>query len=600
MNRPPLVLSVAEKPSVAKRLAEIISSNPSPSKKAGSSKYNPIWELDNVVFRNQPANMKVTSVSGHLMGIEFTSEYGWDRCNPNQLFDAPIERKVTEEGKDIEKTLLELAKKCKYLLLWLDCDMEGENISYEVIEVCQSANPHIEIFRARFSALIPRDIMRTLNNPGRPNKNLSDAVATRQEIDLRIGAAFTRFQTKRLQFKYSRGGPDRKVYSYGPCQFPTLGFVVDRYLKVQAFKPEDFWSLSCEYEGPDPDCPNNNSKKLTCKFSWDRQRVFDRLICTVYLETCVEEESGGVATVTKCNARPTTKRRPNPMNTIEMQKRASRLFGMGSETTMKIAEELYRKGILSYPRTETDFFKEGTELHQLIEEHRGHSVWGEYAASLLDNGKFLWPGTGGHDDQAHPPIHPTKRVDLNDLSSEEKQVYELVTIHFLACCSNDAKGNQTNISVEIPWGGESFSATGLMVLERNWLEVYSKYEKWTANRVPVFNIGDTFVAKRIQMTASRTEAPLPISESDLITEMDKSGIGTDATIATHISTIIKRDYSNKDNNNRFTPTLVGLALVEAYNTMGYQLNKPSLRAAMEIDMQKIARGERTKEARLLF
>lgn len=87
-----------------------------------------------------------------------------------------------------------------------------------------------------------------------------------------------------------------------------------------------------------------------------------------------------------------------------------------------------------------DFFKEGFELTPLIEEHRANSVWGEFASDLM-NGKFLWPKPGSHDDQAHPPIHPTKNVELADLvDPDERKIYELVTIHFLACCAQDAKG----------------------------------------------------------------------------------------------------------------------------------------------------------------
>jgi DNA topoisomerase-3 len=97
------------------------------------------------------------------------------------------------------------------------------------------------------------------------------------------------------------------------------------------------------------------------------------------------------------------------------------------------------------------------------------------------------------------------------------------------------------------------------------------------------------------MVEGKTSPPGPISESDLISEMDKNGIGTDATIAAHISTIVSREYVTKDLQNRFEPTKLGLALVEGYNNMGYQLNKPNLRAAIEKDCQRIVKGELTKE-----
>jgi DNA topoisomerase-3 len=100
-----------------------------------------------------------------------------------------------------------------------------------------------------------------------------------------------------------------------------------------------------------------------------------------------------------------------------------------------------------------------------------------------------------------------------------------------------------------------------------------------------------YIIYMISANAGRTVAPTYITESDLITEMDTHGIGTDATIASHIKTIQDRKYATKDAEARFVPTELGVALVEGYNNMGYQLNKPYLRAAMEKDCQKIAKGE---------
>lgn len=87
----------------------------------------------------------------------------------------------------------------QYLIIWTDCDREGENIGYEIIEVCRTVKPNIKVFRAKFSEITYQSVVRAMQNLGPPNQNVSDAVCVRQELDLRIGAAFTRFQTLRLQ-----------------------------------------------------------------------------------------------------------------------------------------------------------------------------------------------------------------------------------------------------------------------------------------------------------------------------------------------------------------------------------------------------------------
>jgi DNA topoisomerase-3 len=103
---------------------------------------------------------------------------------------------------------------------------------------------------------------------------------------------------------------------------------------------------------------------------------------------------------------------------------------------MEIAEKLYQKGFISYPRTETDSFKEGTDLQSLLQTQAGHREWGAYATSLLTGG-FQYPRDGGHNDGAHPPIHPIRLPD--GLSGQKAQVYEYIARHFLACCSKDGK-----------------------------------------------------------------------------------------------------------------------------------------------------------------
>lgn len=320
------VLSVAEKPSVAKELANIIG-NGRYNQYNSPSPYNKIFEIANCPFRQGNASMRITSVTGHLMEAEFDPRYrSWSACQPGELFHAPINKQVKNENINVKRNLMDEARNCSVLLLWLDCDLEGENIAYEVIQVCTEVNPRLDIFRARFSALIPRDIMRALKFPDRPNPLFNAAVEARIEIDLRLGAAFTRFQTQRLQNKWE--GVTSMV-SYGPCQFPTLGFVVERHLQIQKFRPEEYWSLKCTYEC---DEPTEKSGKLHCSFNWSRGLVYDKFTTLVLFDLCTE--GGGSAKVISCDTRPTSHARPCPMNTIELQKRASRLLRLSSERTM--------------------------------------------------------------------------------------------------------------------------------------------------------------------------------------------------------------------------------------------------------------------------
>lgn len=353
----------------------------------------------------------------------------------------------------------------------------------------------------------------------------------------------------------------------------------------------DYWYITLEVEAKDEE--EAGGRKKTLSFAWERHRLYDHLACLTLYEMCL---AASEATVVHCDNKPTCKPRPCPLNTIELQKEASRHLRLSSDRTMLVAEKLYQNGIISYPRTETTVYKEGFELLALVQEQSAHGDWGSYATNLLEQNGFEWPRDGGQDDQAHPPIHPLKQVSLADLAdADEKRVYDMIVRHFLACCSKDARGHQSSVTLAVPTllGAERFKATGLMVVERAWLDVY-KWTKWPGSKIPPLKEGDAVPLSRMEMAAGHTEPPQPLSEVELIAAMDSTKIGTDATIAAHIKTIQDRQYVEKDAGGRFLPTRLGLALHEGYENMGYKLMKPFLRAQMEQDVAKIARGEMSK------
>ena len=218
----------------------------------------------------------------------------------------------------------------------------------------------------------------------------------------------------------------------------------------------------------------------------------------------------------------------------------------------------------------------------------------------MNENKYQLPRAGKNDDKAHPPITPCRAVDPNTISDlNQRKIYTLVVKHYLACCSQDAQGKETEMITQM--GSEVFSAKGLMITDLNWLEIYKPWERWGTGQglLPTVEIGKRFVPSQLNLTNGRTAPPALLSEAELITLMDKSGIGTDATIAQHIATIQDRCYAEKDQSQRFHPTQLGIALVEGYNNMGYQLNRPDLRREVEHECNLVATGRKTKEAILV-
>lgn len=127
-------------------------------------------------------------------------------------------------------------------------------------------------FRAKFSAITEKDIKAAMNNLGRPNENEARSVDARQELDLRIGCAFTRFQTKFFQGRY--GDLDASLISYGPCQTPTLGFCVQRHDDIQTFKPELYWVVGVTVRTVE-------GRELP--LDWQRVRCFEKDVANMFL-----------------------------------------------------------------------------------------------------------------------------------------------------------------------------------------------------------------------------------------------------------------------------------------------------------------------------
>lgn len=148
----------------------------------------------------------MTAVTGHVYGLDFPSKYNsWEKVDPAELFECPVTKTEANEKQRVPQMIQAEARNADYLVLWLDCDKEGENICFEITDILQETMrlvPGQTLFRARFSALTGPDLSHAMDNLTIPNENESKSVDARQELDLRIGCCFTRFQTRAFHVNY--------------------------------------------------------------------------------------------------------------------------------------------------------------------------------------------------------------------------------------------------------------------------------------------------------------------------------------------------------------------------------------------------------------
>ncbi|KAG1312970.1 hypothetical protein G6F64_002610 [Rhizopus arrhizus] len=552
------VLMVAEKPSLAESLSKLLAPK---GQFITHKRTTPVHEWTGQ-FRDQSAEFQFTSVTGHVYGLDFTKEHNsWD-IDPLQLFDAKTIKLESNPKMKMTYHLQNMAKGIDYLVLWLDCDREGENICFEVIDNClqymkqpSTGNKMSHVLRAKFSAITKEDVWRAMNNLSKPNENESKAVDARQELDLKVGVAFTRFQTRFFQGKY--GNLDSTVISYGPCQTPTLSFCVERHDRIQGFQPESFWSIKVTVKNSD------TSTNLT----WNRERVFDRQVGHLFFKM-TEEAKGNGARVTHVNVQKKSKPRPHALNTVELLKHCSSSLGISPSEAMSIAERLYTQGYISYPRTETSKYPETFDINSVLVQQANHPHWGHYCDDLLKNG-YDRP-SGGVDVGDHPPITPTRVALESDLHGDTWRVYDFVTRNFIGSISAGLKYTTTTVNFLI--GKEEFSCKGSSVTSLGFASVMH----WMGRAdeyIPEFKKGDVLHIESVSITEGKTSPPDYLTESELIGLMEHHGIGTDASIPVHINNICQRNY------------------VQVSEKIDPELSLPTMRSDVEQQLNLIASGK---------
>ncbi|KAK3284561.1 hypothetical protein CYMTET_7800 [Cymbomonas tetramitiformis] len=647
----PRVLCVAEKPSVASAIAEALSGGRKRTR-SNAEGHAPMCRLHDFFFHFPPAKGKcsvtVTSVIGHLHSMDFNEYTGED---PGNLYGARV-RKIVEEStasNGIEEHILAAAQGCDFLYLWLDCDREGENICMEVLNVCRSAglfsDCRRQVWRAHFSALTESAIRAAYARPGRINEAEAAAVDARQEMDLKVGCSFTRLLTRRLlePAKITFANPRLRVLSFGPCQSPTLFFCVERHDEIAAFVPRKFWQLTASISV-------GNGRELPLE--WTQGRTFDGRKAQMALASCQRPRT---ARLLGLDQRWRNLTPPSGLNTVAMLTATSNL-GMSPQRTMQVAEKLYMAGFISYPRTESSRYPASFDLVQVVQQHTAHPQWGAHASALLEASP-LQPPKSGVDVGDHPPITPMRCATRHQVHGEaEWKVYELVARTFLGSLMPPCRylektalfGIGPSETFSYVWHSVSDPFHFGSVLPWRMSELRVEEDPFWREQIK----NREFAVTHLALKEGMTEPPPYLKEAELITLMDKNGIGTDASIPTHITNIIERMYvmvadavgnaieeepeepgnggskgrgrgegprkgasgSGKSAGGKggkgdggkgakgivklrhLRPTALGVAVIEGFRRIDRGLVQPDIRRAMEHQVTLIAKGQAEKRS----
>jgi DNA topoisomerase-1 len=563
-------LIVTEKNNSAKKIADILGRNSAAEDKTFKVPFY-TWTDD------EGGEQMTIGLKGHVLGPAFPEGYSnWQKTDLHDLIDAELIKEPTD--KNVVKAIRKVAKEADELVIATDFDREGELIGLEALEEMLDANPELgtreeadagtlKIKRARYSALTKEEIERAFDELDELSYPLANAGAARQDIDLLWGATLTRA----VSLASRRFGSN--FLSVGRVQSPTLGLIVEREMERRAHVAKPFWELFAKFEHPDGTFETHHSVD---KF-WDKAEA-----------DAAFSGTSGPGTVKSVTARKNTRKPPTPYNTTAFSTDASSRLGITPASAMRIAEDLYMDGFISYPRTDNTVYPTSLPLRELVTSLVKVKEFSA-AAGLLDG--ELKPTRGKKETTDHPPIYPTQAIHPGALEGPKKRVYELVVRRFLATFSPPMITESTRADIEA--GSETYFVRGSVVVDPGYAGIYT-YARSADEEIPALQEGQTLALDGEPWIVDKeTQPPSRISQAKLIEMMEERGLGTKATRADIIQKLFDRGYVY---SNPPVPSETGIALYEAFKNFVPAMATPEMTAQLEAEMDRIAAGEMTKGA----
>ncbi|GBU08346.1 DNA topoisomerase III [Bacteroidales bacterium] len=557
---------IAEKPSVAREIALIL---------GASTKRNGYFEGN---------GYQVTWTFGHFCTLKEPHEYyaQWKRWS---LYDLPMIpprfgiKLIKNEGAERQfRVIEELIAGAEQVINCGDAGQEGELIQRWVM---QKASCHCPVMRLWISSLTEESIREGFKNlqPQENFQKLYEAGLSRAIGDWLLGMNATRLYT----VKY---GQNRQVLSIGRVQTPTLALIVARQLEIESFIPEAYWELKTLY----------------------REAVFSaakgRFTTREEGETFLAQIRGSLLTVTDIATKKGDELPPRLFDLTSLQVECNKKYGFSADETLKLIQSLYENKLTTYPRVDTTFLSE--DIYPKISNIlRGLKDYQELTAVLLESAipksKKVFDNTKVTD---HHAIIPTGLVP-NNISQPQRQVYDLLTLRFIAAFYPNCKVASTTVLAQVE--GVVLKATGKQILSPGWRLVFAKVDTNKASdeekTLPIFIKGEqgshepSLLDKMTQPPKYHTEASLLrametagklVEDGELRDVLKENGIGRPSTRAAIIETLFKRNYIRKEKKNLLA-TATGVELIQ---TIGDGILKSAeLTGMWEKKLRQIEKGE---------
>jgi len=551
-------LIVTEKPTAAATLAKALG-NKITTHEANGVKY---YEI-----KHKGKTYIIAPAAGHLFTLKQSSK-GWDYPRFDiEWVPSHIVTRRAEFAKKYFDTLSELAKKASDIIIATDYDEEGEVIGYNILKfLCNGKRAK----RMRFSTMTKEELLKSFESMGDIDYNLVEAGYTRHFVDWYFGINFTRALTNAIRCVGKRFA----ILSTGRVQGPTLKILADKEREIKAFKPKTYWQLFLHIKV--------GNKVFRAEYT--KEKIWKKRSVESVLKK-IKNKKAKVLSVTK---RVVKQSPPIPYDTTTFLSDAYRYFGYSPTQAMRIAEDLYQRGYISYPRTSSQKLPSDINFREILEKIGSIQRYGKYVNKIFSLGK-LEPKQGKKSDPAHPAIYPTAEVPKK-LGSAQAKIYDLIVHRFLAVFGPDAKRESKTIILSV--GGEKFKLTGATTVEKGWLELYGKYAQREEAELPNVNQGEEIEVVKIEPVEKQTTPPPRYSQGSILKEMEARNLGTKATRPQILQILYDRGYIV---GKSIEVTDIGINLINILEKHVPLIVSEELTRRLEEDCDLVQNGKKKRE-----
>src|SRR6478735_9883671 len=433
------------------------------------------------------------------------------------------------------KEIADLAKKADRLILATDPDREGEAISWHVQELLRNRKAlPADVERVTFNAITKQAVTEAMAHPRQLDTDLIDAYLARRALDYLFGFTLSPVLWRKL--------PGAK--SAGRVQSVALRLIVDREREIEAFKAQEYWSVvaKMQHDGTafDARLVTFDGQKLE-RLSIGDKGTADRAKAAV---------EAGRFTVEGVETKPLKRNPAPPFTTSTLQQEAARKLGYSASHTMRLAQNLYEAGAITYMRTD------GVQMDGSAISACRRAITDRFDGHYLPEQPRIYQTKAKNAQEAHEAIRPTDFHRSHAGSGDEANLYDLIFKRAMASQMAAASLERTTVTLRDPTGRHELRATGQVVIFPGFLAIYEegrdqKGEDDDEGLLPLMRSGDSPAKKAVTADQHFTQPPPRFSEASLVKRMEELGIGRPSTYASTIQTLRDRAYVRMEKNRFF-------------------------------------------------